>query len=141
MRRWSEVAEVVSASHPRRQRGGWKSGAVEDEVLLPLSRDPPAVVVQVHVVERAQQDGAVDIGAAAFRKRVDVMRLAIRCGSVARGDAASAIPDRERDALLGCEEPRLSSEIERIARRIDGDGHGGGVASSGADDPAGQRRA
>ena len=114
---------------------------MEDEVLLPVSRDSPAMVVKIHVVERTQQDAAVDVGAAALCIRIDVMRLAIRCGAVARGDAASAIPNRECDALLGGEEPRLSSEIERIARRIEGDGHGGGVAGSGADDPAGQRRA
>ncbi|WP_363430132.1 hypothetical protein [Microbacterium sp. LWH3-1.2] len=114
---------------------------MEDEIAFVLPRDAPAVVVQVHVVERAQQDAAVDVGAASVCKGIDVMRLAVRCGSVARGDAASAVADRERDPLPGGEEPRFSPRIEGIARRVERDGHRAGGAGAGADEPAGERGA
>lgn len=98
------------------------------------------MMMQVHVVERAEQDAPIDIGAAAVRIRVDVVRLAVRGGSVAVGDAASAITDRQRDALCRAEQSCFAAEVERIAGRVEGDGDRRGVAGSSRDDPAWQRR-
>jgi hypothetical protein len=87
---------------------------MQDELALAVSRDAPAMVVQVHVMEAAEQDAAIDVGAATVCIRVDVMRLAVRGGTVAVGDPASAVTDRERDTLLSGVETSLAAEIEWI---------------------------
>jgi hypothetical protein len=62
-----EVTERVSAFQAWLQDGGFGGGVggVEDERPGAVSADVPSVMVEVHVVEPAQQDAAVDIGSAA----------------------------------------------------------------------------
>ena len=96
-----EVAEGVAACEPRGQCDGLTAvRRVEEEVVAAVAGDAPAAVVELHVVEAAQQDAAVDIGAAAFGVWVDVVCLAIGRGAVAADPAASTVADGESEALL-----------------------------------------
>lgn len=45
----------------------------EDERAESVADDAPPIVVKLHVVEPAQQDPAIDVGAAAVGDVVDVM--------------------------------------------------------------------
>ena len=88
---------------------------MEHEVLMTLARDAPAAVMELHVVPAAQQNASIDVGAAALGVGVDVVRLAVRRGSVASAPAAPAVASGERDALLRREQALFAAEVERIA--------------------------
>ena len=65
-----------------------------------VAGDAPAVVVQQHVVEPAEQAAAVDVGAAVvFDEVVAVVRFAVRRGALAAGPQTAAVTGGERDAL------------------------------------------
>jgi len=102
---------------------------VKFEVGFSGPGDAPAAVVQFHVVETAEQDPAVDVSSAAVAVPfVDVMRLTVRGRSVASGPTAAAVAQGETDALRGREQPLLSADVERVAARVDADGHDARVA-------------
>jgi hypothetical protein len=97
-----EVAERVSAFEALSQDRGcgvWVGG-VEDEGSGAVPGDPPSVVVEVHVVEAAEQDAAVDVGCAAFGVGVDVVGFAVCGGFVAAGPSAAAVALGEGEALF-----------------------------------------
>ncbi len=51
---------------------------MQDEVALTITGDPPAAVVQGHVVISAQQNAAIDVGPALISvPLIDVMRFTV----------------------------------------------------------------
>ncbi len=56
--------------------------------------------MQLHVMEPAEQDPAVDVGAPVVAGPfIDVMRFAVRSGPVAAVPSTPAVADREADPL------------------------------------------
>ena len=90
--------------------------------------------MKLHVVEPAQQDAAVDVGAAAACDVVDVMRFAVRSGHRASDSGAASVADRERKLLLRAEEALLASEVERVAVAVDRHVDGAVLAQRTVDD-------
>ena len=85
--------------------------------------------MQLHVMEAAEQDSAVDVGApVAASPFVDVVSLAEGRGAVAADPSAPAVADRECDALLRGEQPVLPTDVERVPSGVDRDGYGSGIA-------------
>ena len=74
---------------------------MEDEVIPAIAGDTPDVVVEVHVMEPAEQDASVDVGATALRVGIDVVGLAVGSGAIAAGDAAPAVADSQGETLPG----------------------------------------
>ena len=101
---------------------GWR---VQDERAFGTSRDPPAVVVQQHVMEPAEQHAAVDVGAAVvFDEVIAVVGLAVRRGALASGPDAAAVTRGERHPLPRGVEALFATEVERVAVSIESDLHG-----------------
>ena len=101
--RWGpEVAEGVAAGEAWYERERWGVvGWMKEEISLAVASDAPSAVVELHVVEAAQQDAAVDVGLALISVPVvDVVGFAVRRRPIATGPAAAAVADREGDALL-----------------------------------------
>src|SRR5690606_42047597 len=97
---------------------------MENEVPVSFASDPPAAVMQCHVMEATQQDAAVDIRPALIALPfVDVMRLAVGRGAVTTSPATSTVSDGERDALSRREQPLFPADIKRLAAGVDGDRH------------------
>lgn len=89
-RRRPQVAPCVAAGESGGQRDGRAAvRRVKEEVALPFARDAPSAVVQLHVMEAAQQNASIDVGSALVAMPfIDVMRLAVRSGPVAAAPTA-----------------------------------------------------
>ncbi|WP_230668266.1 hypothetical protein [Microbacterium sp. MEC084] len=97
------------------------------------------VVVQVHVMEPAEQDAPVDVGAARVGGPfVDVVGFAVGGGHAAAVPHASAVADGEGDALFRGEQPLFPADVERVPARVDGHGRVPGVADGLLDRGGGQ---
>jgi len=73
-----EVADGVAVGESGGEGEGWLVGDVEDEVFFAFAGDAPVVVVEVHVVEVAEEDAAVDVGVAVVAcPLVDVVCFAV----------------------------------------------------------------
>ncbi len=84
-----------------------------------LSLDLPPFVVHAHVVISAQQDSAVDARAAAVSMPVvDMVRLDHADPPSAVPESASAVSYCQRNALCPCVEAPSSTDIERVAERV-----------------------
>ncbi|KDA05207.1 hypothetical protein DC31_02085 [Microbacterium sp. CH12i] len=103
---------------------------LQDEVVFASPGDPPPAVVQRHVVISAQQNATIDVGSSACGVRINVMRLTIRRGPVTPSPPASAITNRERDALFRSEKSLFPPEIEWIPVGIYGDRHESALADA-----------
>lgn len=107
----------------------------ENERAVAAADDLPSVVVQLHVMEPAEQYPAVDVGSAVVGGDVvDVVGLAVRRGHAASFGDASAVANGQRDPLLRREQALFVSDIERVAATVDGDGHGSVHADVAVDD-------
>lgn len=71
----TEVPEQVPQRESWRQVERLALAMVEHEVVVP--GDPPAAVVKLQMVESAQQDSSIEVGAPAIGPAVDVMGLAV----------------------------------------------------------------
>jgi hypothetical protein len=119
-----EAARVRPKPKPKPRAGiavaEANTSAVAGARAIAGAGDAPAVRVELHVVEAAQQHTPVEIGAALILlPLVDVMRLAIRRWPIAAGPPAAPVPDRERDALPSRVEPLLPPHVQRTPRTID----------------------
>lgn len=95
---------------------------MKDEVFLLVTGDPPAAMVQLHVMEPAQQDAAVDVGPPVILDPlIEVVCFAEGRRPIAARPSASTVSDGERDALLGCEEAVFAADVERVPTGIDRD--------------------
>src|SRR5687768_7427728 len=100
---------------------------MKHEVVLAVAGDAPLAVMELHMVPTTEQDAAVDVGAAAFAVRIDVMRFAVGGRSIAVPPPAPAVADGESNALFRREKACLASEVERVAPLVERACHRAGV--------------
>lgn len=90
---------------------------MQHEIALVLARDAPSPVVQLAVMVAAEQDSAVDIGAALLGVPfVNVVCFAVRGGAIAASPPASAVTHRQGDALCRREQAMLPSDVQWVPR-------------------------
>ena len=93
---------------------------MEQKRTTPLAADAPPAIVQLHVVETAEQNTAVDVGATLVgMPLIDVVRFAVRRGPVAPDPATAAVSSGQRDPLPRSEEALFTPHVERVAVLID----------------------
>lgn len=75
-------------------------GRMQHERAVPSAADSPAAVVELEVMESAEQQPAIDVGAASVGSpMVDMVGFAVGGGAVAAVPTTAAVAHRESDAL------------------------------------------
>ncbi|MFA7499274.1 MAG: hypothetical protein WCY76_11400 [Leucobacter sp.] len=85
---------------------------MEEKFAQVISRDSPSVVVELKMMESAEQNSAVNVGAAGVGYPfVDVVSFAVGGGAIAARPPAASVSNRECDALFCCVEALFSPDI------------------------------